>query len=498
MSESKPISIAPYLDILHRHRKSSFCVMALGLSLTIGLMIVLPDMYRSTAVVVVEPAQVAAGYVNMGNAPSREQPPTVGDQLDALSHKAFSDEHLAEIVNKFGLYHIRPGDPVASAVDNMERHLKLVVPQNAIVYENPRSQLGAPDVLNISFEYRDRFVAQRVAAELASVYIAEAYRERIERADDTLRFLEAQVTQTRAKLDAKSNQVKDIERRFEGSLPAELEANLAEVARLQDQLTELNQQLVTERMVTVGSGQAVARSPEQELTVLELKLIQLRSEYSDQYPDVVQLKQQIAELKRQIARHPGADKSGSSSTDTLSGGLPAGRDHLDRQVASVTAQIEAVKARIAATPVHAQELAAVTRDYDAIQAEYQALLSKQVAAQLSESLEKRHQDERLRLLEPASLPRKPVKPDRFAIGLLGISFSLIAALALPFGLYFTDTSFKYPDEIQAEFGIPVVATIPTVETPKQPRTGALPRLVASSAAILAIGKAIWVHAARVF
>jgi hypothetical protein len=64
-------------------------------------------------------------------------------------------------------------------------------------------------------------------------------------------------------------------------------------------------------------------------------------------------------------------------------------------------------------------------------------------------------------------------------------------------LYFTDTSFKDPDEIQEEFGIPVVATIPTVETPRK-RKNYLPALIASSAGILAIGIAIWVYAVRGF
>ncbi len=357
MSDTRPISIAPYLDILHRHRKSSLCVLLLGLGITILILVIKHDVYRSTAVVVVEQAQVAPGFVNMANTPGRDQAPAVADQLDALAHKAFSDEQLAEIVKKFGLYGVGTGEPVAQAVDNMERHVDLVVPQNSIVYESARSQSGAPDVLNISFEYRDRAIAQQVTAELASIYIAEAYSERIQRADDTLRFLSAQVAETRAKLDAKSNQVKEIERRYEGSLPSELEANLAEVARLQDRLNALNQQQITERMVNVGTGQTVARSPDQELTALQLKLIQLRSEYSDEYPDVVQLKHQIAELKRQIAQGDASGKNEHSSTDTLASGSSAGGDRLDQQIASVTAQIETVKARIAASPVHGEELA---------------------------------------------------------------------------------------------------------------------------------------------
>ena len=36
-------------------------------------------------------------------------------------------------------------------------------------------------------------------------------------------------------------------------------------------------------------------------------------------------------------------------------------------------------------------------------------------------------------------------------------------MALPFGLFFTDTSFKSPEELELEYGIPVVAAIPVVD-----------------------------------
>src|ERR1700722_13637920 len=126
-------------------------------------------------------------------------------------------------------------------------------------------------------------------------------------------------------------------------------------------------------------------------------------------------------------------------------------------------------------------------------AEYHGLLNKKLGAELNDSLEKRHQDERLQLLEPASLPRKPIGPNRPALGVFGFCLSLAAALALPFGLHFTDTSFKDAEELQREFLLPVVAAIPMIETPGSGRIGNLRAMAASSAGMLITAAAIWAY-----
>ena len=51
-----------------------------------------------------------------------------------------------------------------------------------------------------------------------------------------------------------------------------------------------------------------------------------------------------------------------------------------------------------------------------------------MAAEMRQNIEKRQQDERLRLLNPVALPKAPKSPDRFAIGALGMLFSLAASL----------------------------------------------------------------------
>lgn len=492
MNDAKPISVAPYLDVVYRHRLIAVCVLALGLGTTLCLMVMLPDVYRSTAVLVVEPAQISSDYIEVGNSPARAQNASVADELEALAHQAFSQARLEELIRKLGLYHARPHQPLEGKVEYMRRHIDLVVPQDAILYEAAPPRQESPDVLKISFEYWDRSIAQQVTEQLANDYIDEGYRQRIQRAEDATSFLSAQVARASVAVIAKSTQVQELQRRYQGSLPEELEPNLAELGRLQNQLSIINQQLTAERLTPMAGGQPVALSPEQELARLELQLAALRAEYSDEYPDVSQLKQQIADLKQQISQKTPA--SGSGRVGDAGSALAS----LERQAEMLSAQIATLNQRVAATSVHGQELDAIKRDYDALDTEYHGLLKKQSSAQLRETLEKRHKDERLRLLEGADLPKKPIWPNRIAVGVFGVVFSFIAALGLPFGLYFTDTSFKEPAELQSEYGLSVVATIPAIKAPADRRARVIRAAFVSSAGMLLIAAAIWTFGNMVF
>ena len=492
MNDAKPISVAPYLDVVYRHRLIAVCVLALGLGTTLCLMVMLPDVYRSTAVLVVEPAQISSDYIEVGNSPARAQNASVADELEALAHQAFSQARLEELIRKLGLYHARPHQPLEGKVEYMRRHIDLVVPQDAILYEAAPPRQESPDVLKISFEYWDRSIAQQVTEQLANDYIDEGYRQRIQRAEDATSFLSAQVARASVAVIAKSTQVQELQRRYQGSLPEELEPNLAELGRLQNQLSIINQQLTAERLTPMAGGQPVALSPEQELARLELQLAALRAEYSDEYPDVSQLKQQIADLRQQISQKTPASASGRV------GDAGSALASLERQAEMLSAQIATLNQRVAATSVHGQELDAIKRDYDALDTEYHGLLKKQSSAQLRETLEKRHKDERLRLLEGADLPKKPIWPNRIAVGVFGVVFSFIAALGLPFGLYFTDTSFKEPAELQSEYGLSVVATIPAIKAPADRRARVIRAAFVSSAGMLLIAAAIWTFGNMVF
>jgi hypothetical protein len=62
---------------------------------------------------------------------------------------------------------------------------------------------------------------------------------------------------------------------------------------------------------------------------------------------------------------------------------------------------------------------------------------------------------------------------------------------VPFGRYFTDTSFKEPAELQSEYGISVVATIQAIKVPADRRAALIRAAFVSSAGMVVIAAAIW-------
>src|SRR5262249_61138889 len=90
----------------------------------------------------------------------------------------------------------------------------------------------------------------------------------------------------------------------------------------------------------------------------------------------------------------------------------AGREiaKLEERQRDLQTRLMAVRTNVEETPRTEQELATLTRDYKKLDENYTALLSKQLEAQMSGRLEQRWKGERFRMLDPASLPEKPVFP----------------------------------------------------------------------------------------
>jgi capsular polysaccharide biosynthesis protein len=91
---------------------------------------------------------------------------------------------------------------------------------------------------------------------------------------------------------------------------------------------------------------------------------------------------------------------------------------------------------------------------------YHQVVEQRIAAELSRNLERSRGGEQLQLLEAPKLPRHPTFPDTLTFVASGVAMSLCLALALPFGLFFTDTSYSDAEDLQRESGLRILASIP--------------------------------------
>ena len=471
------VSLRPHLDVLYRHRIGAVCTFAVGLGVTAFTLLILPNVFVSSAVILVQPQTVEAG-----NAPAA-RPDDVATRVSALTDQALRRARLEEIIRQLDLYPRAQAAavPVDLIADRMRKHVEIGM--------NGKDDRDAPrpTSFKLAFEYPDRDLVQQATALMAQTYIDEDLQERSRQADAASQFLAEQASSAQAKVQQKADEIKAYKMRHRGALPEEMENSFRQLDLLQAQLNNLDQSLNNARQI----------SPETRLQQLETQLTTLRAQYSDSYPDVRSLRAQIEALKRAQS----TAGAGAQNSPSRSGGNGPAIESLNAQKQTLEEQMERIREQIAEIPTREQELAVMTREYDVLSKDYEQLLHKQLDAQVSARLEHSPDSAHLKILEPAELPLLPVRPNRFAILLFGLVFSAAAALGLPFALFFTDTSFKDPDELGSEYGLPVLVAIPEVAEVAAGGEflwAALRALTASCVTLTVALAAVWIYATRFF
>ena len=209
-------------------------------------------------------------------------------------------------------------------------------------------------------------------------------------------------------------------------------------------------------------------------------LQELKSQYTDQHPDVIMAKASIVKLEAQIRERKEKTTHQTGETtpivdptlNRLNAELKEVVDQiyrLRREQVNLKDQIELYQRRVENVPKREEQMSTLLRDYSLLQENYRSLLEKKIQAQLAENLERRQKGEQFKILDPATPPMRPVKPDKRKS--FGLAF--ILALGLGGGLAYLreymDPSFHKVDDIEQFLGFPVIASIPKIETRKNGR-----------------------------
>jgi polysaccharide chain length determinant protein (PEP-CTERM system associated) len=324
------------------------------------------------------------------------------------------------------------------------------------------------DAFSVEFVHTDPEVAMKVANRLTTLFIEEGAERREEQVEGTSRFIEAQLDEARKELEAREAALGQFKQRHMGTLPQELNSNLSTLQRLQIEQQTIAESLraAEDRLSTLQAQGTVVDGQPTELGRLRVELEQLRGRYTDQHPDVQALAARVARLERAASSTPGAAPGSSLVAETRLEvqSLRARREETERRIA-------AIQGRVEHAPRTEQELATLTRDYQKLNENYQALLNKKLEAQMAEKLEKRWKGERFKIIDPADRPERPFSPNRLLYLGLGCGAGLALGLLLALGAEVLDRSVRTVGELEALFGQPVLATVSHVPAVAEMRLG---------------------------
>ncbi len=83
---------------------------------------------------------------------------------------------------------------------------------------------------------------------------------------------------------------------------------------------------------------------------------------------------------------------------------------------------------------------------------------------MATELEERQQGEGMEVLEQASLPQTPTEPNRWVIVAAGTCLGLLLGVFLAGGREMKDTSLKNLKDVRAYTGLPVLGSVPLVQS----------------------------------
>ena len=492
--EESSFDLQRYLEVFRRRYPHFLISFLAGWLMVWAASWILPPKYKSSTLILVEQPTMPKDYVT----------PNVNEDLQGrmqnITQQILSRTRLLRIIGQLNLYRDSRHSRLTpdEKVEKMRKDIKIEL------VHGPQDQITA---FNIFYSARDPKVAQQVTGELTKLFIDENLEVRQQQSEDTTKFLQSRLEAARQSLAEQEAKVRAFKGGHLGDLPSQQTSNLQILSGLQSQLqneedalnTAQQQRVYLESLLsqyrtlqgpskTSAGGATSLTAVDQELEKLRARLADLSSHYTDQYPDIRNLKVQIAktewirvqvlaDLKDRKANpsqsddadlHDAGDPLQNSAKLQLQGQLNANKTEVadrERSIAALKEKVGEYQARLNQEPASEQQLADLTRGYDQSKANYDELLKKESESQMATSMEQMQQGERFRMLDPPSLPLKPDFPNRLVFCGLAVVFGLMLGAAVMAGLEFLDERLHNEKELKALLSVRVIGEIPELLTP---------------------------------
>jgi polysaccharide biosynthesis transport protein len=430
------------------------------LFLTLIVSAYLPKGYKSETTILVDPPKVPDSIVKMS------QGNDVVERLQTISQQVLSRTQLQKVIEQFGLYKNVKNASVEDLVDMMRENIQL----EQVSDQRVKSlDLAA---FKISFMGPNPTVAQGVTRQLASLYIEENLKVKEAQAEGTHEFVDKEVERARLALQEQEARIKEFKAKHMGSLPEQMQSNLQLAAQLQNALQANSDALSRaqqNRAYLESISESVKTAPpatveEQQLKQKRAELLAAEQKYKPEHPDVQRLRREVAALDAQVAAAGGGAAQQQSVARSQIAALDEEIKTRTRRSTELENQIRSMQGRMSASPLLEQEWAEINRDYQVQSQNYQSLLQKKNTSSMVVQVERDAKGEQFRVLDPASLPLKPSKPNMLRVNLGGLAVGLAVGMGLAFFREMKETTVRSESDVRYYVPTNLLGCMPEIAT----------------------------------
>ncbi len=445
-----------YLAIILRRR---WYFLAPCLAIALGTLIFglfLPKYYKAETILMVQEQNVMNPLIQ-GLAVSTP----VGERLRTLREELLSWTSLSRLVTELKL------DQQAKSPVAFERMIKRL-------QKDIRVRMRGRNLIAIAYEEQDPKLAQTLVNTVTNIYMDRNIESQTAEAETAISFIESEMAVYKKKLEDSERALREFKELYVMRMPV---------------ATQLNKDIIG----------------------LEVALAQMLVENTDEHPTVIQTRRRIGELKKKrndeirkviaTAMAKGHDpefyqgmaqaleQPSAPSADPV---IQAAKDAYSSWVNRLDAPDGTPQAGGAAQPVQViatpgedgksleilssdatsltlgpreqQELSRLTRDYQVHSSTYRHMQQRLERAKVTQRLGESDEGTKFKVLEPARLPLKPVRPNLMRMFLMSLVMGMFVGAGAAFVAEYLDQSFQSTEELEAALGLPVIGSISTIVT----------------------------------
>ena len=221
-----------------RFRKRYFILPALIIPV-LGVMVAykLPSVNQSKSTILIEEQQIPPDFVRSTVTGYAEQ------HVQILTQQILSRTKLWEIVEQFNLYAAeRQKESKEAILEQMRKDIKFeAISAEVSDGKKGRSQRGGGITIAFSIAYQgiDPGMVQKVTSTLTSLYLEQNLKYREAQAQTTTKFLEAELSDLRGKIESLGGKISTFKEKNPGTLPEMAQFNQTQAVSLENELKQL-------------------------------------------------------------------------------------------------------------------------------------------------------------------------------------------------------------------------------------------------------------------
>jgi uncharacterized protein involved in exopolysaccharide biosynthesis len=487
MIENRELTMDDYLAMLRRRLKLILIPTLLAPLVGFALSYAFSPKYTSSSTVLVQEQKVPEGYVK----PAITQ--DLSSRVGSLEQRALGADQLRPLIDHLQLAKGNRG--VEDVIEEIRSNINIApVATTTLPTPGKRNQLAADlPGFSVSYTASSPRQAQEICAGLTEIMLSLNFKDRAQSAQSTTDFLSRQVEEAKRALDAQDAQLAAFKARYVGQLPDEADSNLKLLMGMNSQLDANTQtlsraqqdkayteSLLSQQLAAWKSSQTTTNPTnlEQQLTALQSQLITLQGRYTDDYPDVVKTKNDIAALQKKLkeVNSAAANAPATAPSDTENLSEPPEIKQLRMQIHQyqqvitqatrdqqrLQQQIKLYQGRVALSPEVEEQYRKLTRDYDNAQRFFDDISKQEKQSETQTAMEREQQGEQMQLQIPADLPDAPTFPSRLMFAGGGLGAGLVLGLGLAMWLELREQLVRTEGDVTVGLELPVLTQVPWV------------------------------------